>query len=71
MASADDDARSHIWEQESLVGSAPRRTAEANMVPWLRGALAFVGYSETEYEKLVKLLGRAAAAEVKARFRGV
>ena len=64
VASMDDDTRSAIWENQSLVGCAPRRTAEANMVPWLRGALAIVGYSETEYEKLVTKLGRQAAAEV-------
>ena len=59
-----DDNRSAIWDNASLVGCAPTRTAEANKVPWLRGALASVGYSETEYEKLVDKLGRQAAAEV-------
>ena len=33
------------------------------MLPWLRGALAIVGYSEPDYEKLVAKLGRTAAAE--------
>ena len=59
-----DDTRSAIWEKDSLVGSPPMRTAEANMLPWLPGALVIVGYSETEYEKLVTKLGRQAAAEV-------
>ena len=63
MASTDDDALSNIWDNESLIGSAPRRTAEADMVMWLRGALEILGYTDTEYEKLVNLLGRQAAAE--------
>ena len=64
VAAMDDDSRSAIWENESLRGFAPTRTAEANMLPWLRGALAIVRYSEPDYEKLVAKLGRTAAAEV-------
>ena len=60
----DDDNRSAIWERESIVGSTPTPTAEADKVPWLRGALAKVGYTETEYDNLVNMLGRAIAAEI-------
>ena len=59
-----DDNGSAIWGMESIVGTAPTPTGEADRVPWLRGALAKVGYTETEYVKLVSILGRAVAAEV-------
>ena len=60
----EDDNRSAIWEMESIAGTTPTPTGEADRVPWLRGALAKVGYTETEYVKLVNMLGRAIAAEV-------
>ena len=53
-----------VWEQESMVGFEPTRTAEADLLAWLRDALAKVDYTETNYEELVTKLGRAAAAEV-------
>ena len=64
LAAMDYDNRSTIWEKESLVGFEPTRTAEADLLPWLRNGLAKVDYTETEYEKLVTRLGRAAAAEI-------
>ena len=56
-----DDA---IWEKASLVGFDPTKKAEADLLPWIRNSLEKVDFTETEYEKLVSRLGRAAAAEI-------
>ena len=64
LAAMDDDNRSTIWEKVSLVGFDPTTKAEADLLPWLRNSLAKVDYTETEYEKLVTRLRRAAAAEI-------
>ena len=56
-----DDA---IWEKASLLGYDPTKKAEADLLPWIRKCLEKVEFTETEYEKLVSRLGRAAAAEI-------
>ena len=63
-APRDDDARSAVWDMQSIAGTTPTPTREADLLPWIRPALGKVGYTETEYNNLVNMLGRAVAAEV-------
>ena len=63
-APRDDDTRSAIWDMQSIAGTTPTPTSEADILSWIRPALGKVGYTETEYDNLVNMLGRAVAAEV-------
>ena len=64
VAAMEDDAKTAIWETASLVGAEPPRTSAADLLPWIRRALAHVGYSEPDFEKLAGKMGAHAAAEV-------